>query len=404
MRVGLDASFLAHDAIHTGMGVYARGLAQGLATVGGAEVILLGYGDRAAGAPDGLEWYRLPQLRAGRLSPWLSHQLVLPLIARRLHLDVLHVTGVNVRLSRPGVPFFSPCPLVVTMHDAIPLLYYGHVGPPLPPRLRLSYQLALLGVRRAAAVITVSETSRRDILSCVSLDSQRVRVIYNGLDFFTPTDSRETTELLRGIGIQTPYLLYAGSFEPRKNLLGAVAAYAAALRHTPLAPLVLLVERQSGYRAEVMAEVKRSGLRDRLIFLHSLDDEHLAALYARAELLIYPSLYEGFGFVPLQAMACGVPVVSSACGALPEVLGDAAAYVDASQPEAIGRLIVDLLQSPLRRAELRVRGTARAARYRWDSTAAATLEAYKAVISSQSMSATADSSLQPEPCGAPRSR
>jgi glycosyltransferase involved in cell wall biosynthesis len=379
MRVGLDATFLMDGAVHTGMGVYARGLAGGLATVGGAEVILLGYGPRPAAAPQDLVWYAMPQLKAGRLSPWLSHQLVLPVVARRLHLDVLHVTGVNVRLSRPGIPFVSPCPLIVTMHDAIPLVYYGRDGPPLPPRLRLAYQLALVCVRRAAAVIAVSETSRADILEHAALKAARVRSVYNGLDHVPPVDVKRQAELLATLGIHQRYLLYAGSYEPRKNLVGALDAYAAASRDTELPLLVLLVERESGFRASVMAEVERSGLQDRLRFLHSLDDSQLTALYAGAELLLYPSFYEGFGFHPLQAMACGVPVISSTCGALPEVLGDAAVYADARQPEALGRAVVDLWLSPERRHALAQRGKARAARYRWETSAAATLDVYRSV-------------------------
>jgi glycosyltransferase involved in cell wall biosynthesis len=377
MRVGLDATFLTPDAIHTGMGVYARRLAQALATVDATDIILLGYGDRPAAAPASLPWYSLPMLPVGRLGPWLSHQVVLPYFAARLRLDVLHVMGVNVRLSRPGVPFFTPCPLVVTMHDAIPLVYYGQSGPALPPRLRLSYQLALLCVRRAATVITVSETARRDILSNVPLKSDRVRAIYNGLDFSVPHDYGR---VLKQLGITAPYLLYAGSYEPRKNLLGAVAGYAAALRLTELPTLVLLVERHSGYQTAAMDEVGRSGVQDRLRFLHSLSDEQLGALFAGAELLINPSLYEGFGFVPLQAMACGVPVISSACGSLPEILGDAAAYADVAQPERLGKAIVDLWQSPRRRAEMSERGRTRAARYSWVANAAATLGTYSAVV------------------------
>jgi glycosyltransferase involved in cell wall biosynthesis len=380
MRVGIDATFLSADGLHTGMGEYVRGLSHGLAAIGGAEVMLLGYGKRPNAAPDGLVWCELPRLPLGKLSPWMSHQVVLPLAARRWRLDVLHVPGVNVRPSRPGIPAFTPCPLVVTMHDAIPLLFYGSSGPALPPRLRLTYQFALACVRRAAAVITVSETSRRDILSCVSLQADRVRAIPNGVDFAPPANQ---SELLSALGLQRPYLLYAGSYEPRKNLLGAVSAYAAAARQTPLPPLVLVVERESGFKTAVLREVARAYVHERLIFLHSLEDEQLRAVYAGAELLIYPSLYEGFGFVPLQAMACGVPVISSACGALAEILGDAAAYADPSQSEQVGCRIAELWQAPGQRAELGSRGRKQAARYRWTTTAARTLETYRAVARSR---------------------
>src|SRR5579875_1452964 len=145
MRVGIDATFLAPEVQHTGMGVYARHLIEALATRSGSvQLTLLGYGSRPSPVPAGLAWYRMVPFRAGKLSPWLGHQIVLPRAARRLQLDVLHVPGINLRLAQPGLPFWMPCSLVVTMHDAIPVVYYGRMGPPLPRRLRLGFRMARL--------------------------------------------------------------------------------------------------------------------------------------------------------------------------------------------------------------------------------------------------------------------
>src|SRR5581483_9436809 len=156
-------------------------------------------------------------------------------------------------------------------------------------------------------------------------------------------------------------LLYAGSYEPRKNLLGAVAAYRRALARLDLPPMVLLVEPESGYRAAVMAEVERSGVASRLRFVHSLSDVEVAALYRGATLFVYPSHYEGFGFAPLQALAAGVPVVASSAGSLPEVLGDAALFVDPRSVDEIAGGIVRLLTDAAAAGE-------RAARARWPAT------------------------------------
>ncbi|MGH2457395.1 MAG: glycosyltransferase family 4 protein [Chloroflexota bacterium] len=379
-RVGIDATFLERDGRYTGMGVYTRGIATGLAEVAeGDEIVLLGYGPRPADLPEAIGWERMARLPAGRASLWASHQIVLPRIARRLNLDLVHVPGVNLRLSQPGVPFWLPCPLVVTVHDAIPVSYYGVVGPALPWRLRVGYQVALLAVRRASVVFTVSETSRRDILAHLRIQSARLRVVYNGLE--TPgaaNEGRDRATLAR-LGVFPPYLLYAGSFEPRKNLLGAVFAYRDALKRRALPDLVLLVERESGHRAAVLAEVTASGIDHGLRFVHSLSDDELTTLYRHASIFLAPSRSEGFGFAPLQALALGVPVIAARAGALPEVLGDAARYVDPTSVEEWATAIVELVDQPAWAAELGARGPARAACFRWSTAACQILDEYRRI-------------------------
>lgn len=388
MRIGIDATFLEGSGRYTGMGVYTRGVATGLATVaGGSEIFLLGYGPRPDGLPDPLQWVRLPLLPVGRAGRWPSHQLALPLVARRLGLDVVHVPGVNLRLSQPGVPFWLPCPLVVTVHDAIPRSYYGVQGPALPWRLRLGYRLAILAVRRAKLVLTVSETSRRDLMTYLRIDPDRIRVVYNGLDRPDLRSEADDRTALARLGLAPPYLFYAGSYEPRKNLLSAVAAYREARRRRALPPLVLLVERESGHRAAVMAEVAQSGVGEHLRFVHSLSDAELTAVYRSAALFIYPSLYEGFGFAPLQALALGVPTIAARSGSLPEVLGDAARYVDPLDSRALAADILDLLDHPDEAARLAARGPARAARYRWDDAARQFLAAYADAVAGRSPAA-----------------
>src|SRR5690606_20100509 len=134
----------------------------------------------------------------------------------------------------------APCPLVVTVHDAIPIVYYGQLGPALPWRLRAGYRLAMLAARRAARIITVSECSRRDMLTHLSITSDTVHVIYNGLDLPRIPSEEEERATLDRLGVRKPYLLYAGSYEPRKNVLGAVAAYRHALTRRELPPMVLI--------------------------------------------------------------------------------------------------------------------------------------------------------------------
>lgn len=378
MRIGIDASFLRPAARYTGMGVYTVGLVRGLAEIGTQhEISLLGYGPRPPEVPEAFTWHQIPLLKAGKASLWLSHQLALPALARTLSLDLLHVLGVNVRLSQPGVPFFSPCSLVVTVHDAIPVTYYGKEGPQLPWKLRWGYKLAISAVRRARKIITVSETSKTDILTALHLNHTKISVVYNGVtDLPQLTDDQANAELGK-LGVIPPYLLYVGSFEPRKNVLGTIAAYAAACAQTDLPLLVLVVEPSSGYEASVRAKAADHGLERQLKWLHSLSDVALAALYKKATLFVYPSLYEGFGFTPLQAMQLGVPVIAGKAGAAEEVLGDGACLVDPRDQEALAGAIVRLYHDLEERQQLRTRGFARAAAYTWAHAARRTLEIYE---------------------------
>jgi len=381
VRVGIDATFLEAGALHSGMGVYTRGLVSALAAEPGLapDLVLLSY-ERPQAAPPELAWYPLPRLRVGKLSAWLSHQVLLGRAARRCQLDLLHVPGVNVRLSRPGVPLLTSCPLVVTLHDVIPLCFYnGRLGPKLPWKLTWAVRLALLAVRRAARVITVSRSARQDILRYTSIPAERVVAIYNGLD---PRPARRTASAaaLAHRGVPQDYVLYAGSFEPRKNFVGAVAGYCEAVRRLPsVPPLVALVERDSGHRPAAVAALAASGVHDRVVLVDSLADDELWQLYAGARCMLYPSLYEGFGFPPLQALACGVPVVASPAGALAEVLADAPLYIDPRAPEDIARGLITVLNEPMRAASMRQLGDQVARRYRWDTCAAQTLEVYRQV-------------------------
>lgn len=379
MNIGIDGTFLQPESLHTGMGVYTRGLISKLVDISGSHnIVLVGYGPRPPAAPEGTVWHSLPALRVGRASPWLSHQLLLPHVVRQLDLDVLHIPGVNVRLSRPGIPFRCPCPLVVTMHDVIPLIYYSGSGPRLPWRLRLGYRLGLLATCRARMIVAVSQKSRTDILRHLDLSEDRVRAVANGLDacWLKRGRRRRTAQRQRA-----SYLLYAGSFEPRKNLIGAVEAYRRALAETDLPPLVMIVERESGHRAAVMDAVKRSGVADRLHFVDSLDDDELVELYEGASLFIYPSFYEGFGFPPLQALARGVPVIASEAGSLPEVLGDAARYIDPGLPDELAAAIVELYTEPDRARQLAAAGPGRARAYTWESAAQKMLAVYEEAAS-----------------------
>jgi glycosyltransferase involved in cell wall biosynthesis len=375
MRIGFDASVLAQGTRYTGSGQYAENLLRYLPSLA-PEAEIIAYGSALSArliepAPN-LEWRTVPQLPLGRLSRLASHLAVLPGLARRDRLDVMHAPAVHTRPSLPPAPRGLPCPLIVTLHDVIPLTFYEGSDHPLPLRMRMYYRWNLRGVEKAARVITVSEAARREILDTLPLDPARVKAVHNGIDF-APVAATYRPEWLVA---DAPYILFGGSYEPRKNLERLLEAFDAALREGISEHLVMVVDAGSGHADAVQELARGLACRERLHFVSGLDDEQLRALYGGAEVFVFPSLAEGFGLPPLQAMACGVPVIASGIPALREVLGDAALYIDPYDVDEMTGAIVRLARDEAERNRLAAAGPVQAAQFSWRETAKQTLEVY----------------------------
>ena len=260
---------------------------------------------------------------------------------------------------------------VCTIHDLIPLdrpewfaprfaSWYGW----LLPRL----------ARRVRHIIAVSEFTRSRILERFGIDPSRVTVIPNGVDGrFAPRPALEVERVRADLGLPTArYVLSVGSLEPRKNVNRLLEAWARAVPRLP-EDLYLVVSGAKGV-ARVFSSVSLGRLPPRVLLTGYVPDEHLPALYSGATIFVYPSLYEGFGLPPLEAMACGTPVITSNTTSLPEVVGDAALLVDPLDVEATARAIERLAGDEAERARLRRLGLERIARFNWDDVAARTWE------------------------------
>ena len=238
------------------------------------------------------------------------------------------------------------------------------------------------GLHRADHLIAVSEATRRDLIDQLGISPELITVVYEGVDTarFRPSGTRPRTD---------PYVLYVGSEQPRKNLPALLRAFAEVKRDPELRRLRLVKvgAPQSGdalsgpelreRTRQVVAELR---LDDDVVFTGHVPDEELAAYYTHAECLVLPSLYEGFGFPPLEAMACGCPVIVSAAGSLPEVAGDAALLIDPRSVDDLARTLYVVLTDPALRADLRRRGAKRAGAFTWARTAQRTLEVYERVL------------------------
>ncbi len=285
----------------------------------------------------------------------------IPFKLRRLGAELLHSPH-YVR------PLLCTIPSVVTIHDCIHLLFPQY----LPNRMAFRYARFVMGsaVRHSALVYTVSEASRADILRFYPwTDPDKVCVVPNAIDAELLVDpgEEERERVRERYQIRGRFVLFAGNVKPHKNLERLIRAFAR-VRAQPGREdlrLVLLGDDVSRY-SSLRRTVEKSGLRQDVRFFGFVPHRTLAALYRMASVFAFPSLYEGFGLPPLEAMACGTPVVTSRISALPEVVGDGALLVDPYSEEAIADAIGRVLDDGVLRAELIERGLRRSAQFSWE--------------------------------------
>jgi len=314
---------------------------------------------------------RAPRHMAGRIAlqaavQGLWYPLAVPRAARRARLDVLHHPRYGVT-PEPGLR----TPVVVTMHDVLVLSAPELFSAPIRANFR-----ALAGplARRAAVVLTGSQASARDIAEHLRVAPERIRVAPYGVEpRFRPAPAGQ--DLLGRLGIDRPYVACVGTLEPRKNLVTALRAFAR-ISERRGDEVALVVVGGRGWRNEAFdREVRR--VRGKVVLTGFLSDEDLVGVLAGARCFLYPSLYEGYGFPPLEAMACGTPVVTSATSSLPEVVGDAGLLVDPRDEEAVADAVERVLGDDALHAALRRAGLERAASYTWQRCAAETVDAYR---------------------------
>ncbi|HTK04297.1 MAG TPA: glycosyltransferase family 1 protein [Candidatus Eisenbacteria bacterium] len=266
-------------------------------------------------------------------------------------------------------------PLIVTVHDlsfirfprffsAKQRLWHAAVG-------------AAGKLRRATTVIAVSEHTKRDIIETFGIPAERIEVASPGVSPAFAPKPEEAAATLRRLGLQRPYFLFLGSLEPRKNITGLIDAFD---KVSADQDLVIAGGKGWLYR-DIFRRAAASPKRGRIRFLEYVDDADKPGLYAGATALVYPSFYEGFGMPPLEAMACGTPVIASHVSSLGEVVGDAGLLVDPHAADDIAAAMTAVVEDGRLAAELRRRGPERAKRYTWEKSAE-TLERVFSVASS----------------------
>jgi glycosyltransferase involved in cell wall biosynthesis len=364
VRIGIDARKL-HDF---GIGTYIRNLLRHLARLDRETeyVLLCRPEDVPALAPLGENFRPVPETAANYS---LTEQLRIPLALKRHGVTLFHS-------PHYVLPRLVSCRSVVTIHDCIHLVFPQY----LPNRLALSYARASMGTaaKRATRILTVSESSKRDIVRYVDADPARIDVIYNAYDERFGVEPREedVVRVRERYQLNDEFVFYAGNVKPHKNLERLIDAFhLVRQRGLDRLKLVLIGDEISKY-ASLRRAVHHYQLHKYVRFLGYLPEETLAVMYRLAGVFVFPSLYEGFGLPPLEAMASGTPVVTSNVSSLPEVAGDAAVLVDPYDPEAIAGGIYRVLTDEHLRRSLRTRGLARAHQFSWEASARRVREIY----------------------------
>jgi glycosyltransferase involved in cell wall biosynthesis len=367
VRIGIDARKL-HDF---GIGTYIRNLLRQLARLDRQTefVILSRPEDVATLALLGENFRAIPET-SGNYS--IAEQIRIPLVLRREGVTLFHA-------PHYVLPPLVRCKSVVTIHDCIHLMFPQY----LPNKMALAYARTSirLAARRATRVMTVSESSKRDILRFVDTQPDKIDVIYNAYDERFGVEPREAdvVRVRERYQLHDEFVLYAGNVKPHKNLERLIEAFylvrKSGLDHLKL---VLIGDDISKYTA-LRRAVHQHQLHKYVRFLGYLPEETLAVMYRLAGVFVFPSLYEGFGLPPLEAMASGTPVVTSNVSSLPEVAGDAAVLVDPYEPQAIADGITRVLTDETLRGDLRRKGLARAGQFSWEQSMQRVHDIYREV-------------------------
>jgi glycosyltransferase involved in cell wall biosynthesis len=368
VRVAIDARKL-HDF---GIGTYIRNLLRHLARIDQFNEYVLLCQEPDLGVADQLG----PNFRTV-LEPSpnysLREQVHIPWVLRRVRPDVFHA-------PHYVLPPAVRCRSVVTIHDCIHLMFPQY----LPNRAAYAYAKASMwnAAKRSDRVLTVSEASKRDILHFFNVPPEKVVVVYNAIDerFWVAPKEEDTARVRERYQLDHGFVLYVGNIKPHKNLVRLIEAFDQLRQDGGFSDLKLLIIGDEISRLPALRRAVHSHkLHKQVRFLGYLPDETLAILYRLAAVFVFPSLYEGFGLPPLEAMASGTPVVTSNVSSLPEVAGDAAVLVDPYDPQSIVDGIRRVLTDPELAQELRMRGLVRAREFSWERSVARTCELYKEV-------------------------
>lgn len=363
MKLGFDVTPLCVP--QSGVGTYTLNLLEQLHLLRDDRVVPVAHRPTVV-TRKGIPPAVLPAVQTNK-TLWM--QLLLPFQLKSLGLNLAHFTN-------SVAPLVTPCPTIVTLHDMTLWLYPEHHY---RRRLMAMRPFIPLVVRRAAAIVAVSESAKADIIRLLNVPAEKIHVIYEAADpAFRPLPPQSVATIRAHHSLPERYILYVGTLEPRKNLERLVEAFAQLVKAGHPHDLVLAGQR--GWKeASLFETIERLGIKHRVRVLNQLPIEALVALYNGAEVLAFPSLYEGFGLPVIEAMACGTPVLTSRRGSLAEIAGEAAHFVEPTDVDSIQQGLQKLVTDREYRHHLQTAGLIRASHFAWEKAAMETRQVYERV-------------------------
>ncbi len=372
MRIGFNAQIVSGS--DAGVATYARNLIKHLVAENKNHEIYI------FASPD---YINLPEDSRSRMIPtsqiinrgWkriLWEQFILPAKAKRCHVDVMFYPDHTASL------FKKTSPVVLTIHD----LAFMAMPDTFPFGKRIYKTLAVRqSVRSADRIIADSQATKDDCIKLLGIPEDEIKVIHNGIDsyFKKITEPALLTNTRKKLGLFKNIILFVGTLEPRKNVIRLIRAYAHLCKSMHLEHELVIAGKKGWMYSGIFHEVERLGLKDRVHFLNYVSQQDLVNLYSMADLFVYPSLYEGFGFPPLEAMACEVPVVASNVSSLPEVLGDAALLIDPYSTDEMVAAMSKILSDVEFSQRLKAKGLERVKQYSWQNFAVQLLKVFEEI-------------------------
>jgi len=373
MKIGIDLH--TFNDFMQGSRTYTYNVAKNLVEQDAENEYHLYFANRAISTPPCLERPNVHKkviFPNGRL---LRLSLVFPLMLRLHDIDVFHCNYIG--------PPFMKTPYIVTLHDILHEEYPQFF----PGKMRFLMSLLYpFSARHAAKVITVSEYSKKAIVRLYGVPDENVVVIPNGVaDEFRPvtdTDRIVRVKQRYGIPVALKYILYVGRLEPRKNITGLLNAYHGLKKEHRVEHVLVIAGMKDFLYDNIFKTVQCLGLTEEVIFTGRVEQRDLATLYSGAELFVYPSFGEGFGIPPLEAMACGVPVITSNTTSLPEVIDDAGIMIDPWNDNELARAMLAVMENVNLQDELKEKGIKRARLFSWKNSAAKVLKVSRDVYES----------------------
>ena len=385
MKIGINALklYTSQDYRNAGISHYIRQLTTHLLDYDGKNNYTLftnnlmpEWQERTRYAPN-IVTSRLPTAQPVPRILW--EQTALAWHTTRGKLDLLHCP-LNV------IPIAAACPTVLTIHDLAFLRY-----PQLFPRLKQRYlQLfTRMSARNANAVMTVSASTRDDVVDMLGVPRDRVHVVHHAADAdFCPRIQDECNTFRASKGLTTRYILYVGTLEPRKNVDVLIRAFGKVLREEKLHHSLVLIGGRGWMTQAIQTAIEETGIGDRVLMPGYVAREELPLWYSSADLFVYPSTYEGFGYPALEAMASGTPVIVSNTSSLPEVVGDAGMLVPPREVSQLAAAMASILTDSVLADKLRSRGLEQATKFNWTDSVRTCLSLYQSLGSQASLGGT----------------